>query len=722
MSYKQEKIIVIVSEFVNDKREYYPITDIPIEKVRFFYKNDDGLFKAMSSSDYAVRTETNEMRLYITNEKIKNESLKFQVGYEINFSASEYETSLPVLSVLVEMYNTLIEDSRTIFNYVKKQCFISDDKTTSLILPNLPSYTVWCMGENGEMFALPVNELYSKFGEMLNKLKSILADYTESKKEEIRGATFFPHLMEDGTLSWTNDKNKPNPEPVNIKGPAGTIENVTASVNSNAGVPSVKVTMSGTKENRSFDLEFQNLKGDPAIKGKDYYTEEEKQQFTTEMVGIVKTEGNKVVEQVKSIVAGNPATTNALTLSGKTRAEYDNEIETININLNKTKEEVIYSHIQLEPTESYINLTTDFKNGIAEINNGIGGALTIDTTPNYYHYDLNVIEGDIYKITARVPTPNHPLLVFVDTNNKILDYYPNPVKEVLVTNYKFTIPKKCVRLIISHNGNTDNTMPWYEWHLWKIKENYETTTIKQKCLELNNKTTELNDKVIQLSKNILFGKKIVCIGDSIVKGQGYNGDNKGNKSYVNIIAEKNNMICKNYAVSGATICSGTNPSVFKICDNINTMDADADYIVVGGGYNDFLYNTPLGKISEDYTTPIANINNILGGCEKMCRELLLRYEGKKILFVFSHKINDSPYMVKQDWNHSSRTMTDVHDKIVEVLRKYSIPYCDLFNTSSFNTAINNYLKYTANNDGTHPTKQGYELFYVPQVEEFLKRL
>ena len=329
MSFKQEKVIVIISEFVNDKREFYPITNVPVEKARFFYKDDDGLFKVMASSDYAVRTELNETRLYITNVEIKEKSTKFQVGYEINFTSSEYETSLPVLSVLVEMYNNLIEDSRTIFNYVKKQCFISDDKTTSLVLPNLPAYTVWCMGENGEMFALPVSELYSKFGEMLNKLKSILADYTESKKEEIRGATFFPHLMEDGTLSWTNDKNKPNPEPVNIKGPAGTIENVTASVDSNAGTPSVKVTMSGTKENRSFNLKFQNLKGDPAIKGVDYYTPEEKQQFTTEMVGIVKSEGDIVIQNVKNIIGQNPASGNALSLGGKTRPELEYDINNI---------------------------------------------------------------------------------------------------------------------------------------------------------------------------------------------------------------------------------------------------------------------------------------------------------------------------------------------------------------------------------------------------------
>lgn len=35
------------------------------------------------------------------------------------------------------------------------------------------------------------------------------------------GATFTPHVDEDGTLSWTNNKNLVNPEPVNIKGPKG---------------------------------------------------------------------------------------------------------------------------------------------------------------------------------------------------------------------------------------------------------------------------------------------------------------------------------------------------------------------------------------------------------------------------------------------------------------------------------------------------------------------
>lgn len=35
------------------------------------------------------------------------------------------------------------------------------------------------------------------------------------------GATFTPSVSADGIISWTNDKDLPNPEPVNIKGAKG---------------------------------------------------------------------------------------------------------------------------------------------------------------------------------------------------------------------------------------------------------------------------------------------------------------------------------------------------------------------------------------------------------------------------------------------------------------------------------------------------------------------
>lgn len=192
-SYKQEKIIIIMYEYLNDKREFYPISNVPLDKAKFFYKDDDGLFKLMAVSDYTVKTELNENRLYIVNAAIKDNSEKFQIGYEINFKAAEYESPLPVLSVLTKMYNQLIEDTRILHSYIRKQCFVADGKEQALVLPGLPAHTVWCMGENGKMFALPVSELYEKFQELIDtiykEIKKILdVDYT-NLSDELRKKT-----------------------------------------------------------------------------------------------------------------------------------------------------------------------------------------------------------------------------------------------------------------------------------------------------------------------------------------------------------------------------------------------------------------------------------------------------------------------------------------------------------------------------------------------------
>lgn len=36
-----------------------------------------------------------------------------------------------------------------------------------------------------------------------------------------RGVTYIPSVSENGVLTWTNDGGRPNPEPVDIRGPAG---------------------------------------------------------------------------------------------------------------------------------------------------------------------------------------------------------------------------------------------------------------------------------------------------------------------------------------------------------------------------------------------------------------------------------------------------------------------------------------------------------------------
>lgn len=62
------------------------------------------------------------------------------------------------------------------------------------------------------------------------------------------GATFIPSVSEDGIISWTNDKNLPNPSPVNIKGEKG-------------------------------DNGIAGIDGKTPVKGIDYWTEEDKQEI-----------------------------------------------------------------------------------------------------------------------------------------------------------------------------------------------------------------------------------------------------------------------------------------------------------------------------------------------------------------------------------------------------------------------------------------------------------
>ena len=57
----------------------------------------------------------------------------------------------------------------------------------------------------------------------LNGLGIIAGRFKELQpgKDGQDGATFTPAVSADGTLTWTNDKSLPNPDPVNIRGPQG---------------------------------------------------------------------------------------------------------------------------------------------------------------------------------------------------------------------------------------------------------------------------------------------------------------------------------------------------------------------------------------------------------------------------------------------------------------------------------------------------------------------
>ena len=119
----------------------------------------------------------------------------------------------------------------------------------------------------------------------------------------------------------------------------------TATVDNTTGTPEVNITVDEIEELgkliNKFKFSFLHMKGekgDKPQKGVDYYTPQEKEQFTTETKALVTGEGSKqvslinaettkVIQQIRETVAGNEATSNALTLSGKTRLEFEKETQ-----------------------------------------------------------------------------------------------------------------------------------------------------------------------------------------------------------------------------------------------------------------------------------------------------------------------------------------------------------------------------------------------------------
>lgn len=97
------------------------------------------------------------------------------------------------------------------------------------------------------------------------------------------GATFIPSVSADGIISWTNDKDLPNPEPVNIKGVKGDKGD-----KGDRGLQGIQ----GIQGERG-EQGQKGDKGDPGkngadgytpVKGKDYFTEPDKAEMVSSVI------------------------------------------------------------------------------------------------------------------------------------------------------------------------------------------------------------------------------------------------------------------------------------------------------------------------------------------------------------------------------------------------------------------------------------------------------
>ena len=234
---------------------------------------------------------------------------------------------------------------------------------------------------------------------------------------------------------------------------------------------------------------------------------------------------------------------------------------------------------------------------------------------------------------------------------------------------------------------------------------------------LNNNIEVPQIDIAKITKSNLYEKKVTLNGDSIAFGAG-----TGGTGFIDYIASKYNMTLDKKAVSGATIAnlSSRYPNKHCICTSIDTMAEDANYIIFEGGYNDWLLWTQIGTLTDTMSGDLDD-TKFYGALESICRQALAKWENGKIGFIITHKINDAWRTQKQE-GATYPTLDGYYQAIKNVCEKYSIPYLDLSKVSRLNTELQNYKKYTYNSDGVHPTKDGYQIFYVDTIARWMENL
>ena len=243
--------------------------------------------------------------------------------------------------------------------------------------------------------------------------------------------------------------------------------------------------------------------------------------------------------------------------------------------------------------------------------------------------------------------------------------------------------------------------------------NDSSVTVMYSNIESNKKRIEI------LEKDQLVGLKITCTGNSItaathsVPGHGY----------VEQIADAHGMTVDNHAIWGAIIpqghprANGDITDIGCIHDTLDSMNADADIIIMSGSINDCEYYSDtsfLGEITLDFSTEL-DLTTFYGALEDMCKKALQKWAGKPIIYVIEHRIvlDNTTY---------GQYYLKLHEAIVKVMNKWGISIVDLFNDCpSLNYNEGYKTKYTTG-DGIHPNYEGYERFYVPRVYAEIKKL
>ena len=204
---------------------------------------------------------------------------------------------------------------------------------------------------------------------------------------------------------------------------------------------------------------------------------------------------------------------------------------------------------------------------------------------------------------------------------------------------------------------------------------------------------------------------VTAIGDSITHGLYYlNGQQMYTENtYHKLLADHFNATFQNLGINSTPISStsdytgGENENA--ICRRYNTINSNADLIIVAGGTNDWGHNVPMGSISD--TTDVG----FYGALDVLIKGIISTYPNAKLIFItpFHRDYSSGAYDPDTNQNGQGKTLKDYRDAMIVKCEQYGIPCVDGYGMSGIN--ITPSCKSNFVPDGLHPNPAGHQMIY-----------
>ena len=214
------------------------------------------------------------------------------------------------------------------------------------------------------------------------------------------------------------------------------------------------------------------------------------------------------------------------------------------------------------------------------------------------------------------------------------------------------------------------------------------------------------------SDNPLLGKTLLTLGDSIMEGNG-----NSNFGIGDIIASRNSMYLYDYSKGGATI--GYRHSIGEDFGNIQYQAEKAirdgvapDYILINGQTND-VDKTDLigkGKVAASFNDMDFDTGTFAGGLEHIICMMKTAFPRARFVYVRVHHIGSRRLGIQDDYGSLA----------LEICSKWGVPVADIYENGQLNTYLDTHAEYTGKSDKTHPTREGYDAFYINLIEATMK--